>query len=209
LLTAVVAAVNVPVTLKTRTGWDRAHKNGVRIAQLAERCGIAALAIHGRTRADFYQGDAEYETIRDIKDSVRIPVIANGDVDSANKARAVLDFTRTEGVMVGRAAHGSPWIFRDVNTYLATGKLPPALSRFELRDIIFAHLESLYAFYGEDTGVRVARKHLGWYLAKLPDAPAIKRELLAAPTSALQFALTKQGLDSWAQRITGQIADNN
>jgi tRNA-dihydrouridine synthase B len=154
LLTAVVSAVKVPVTLKTRTGWDRNHKNGVRIAQLAEACGVAALAIHGRTRADFYTGEAEYETIRDIKDSVRIPVIANGDIISADKARAVLDFTRTEGVMVGRAAHGSPWIFRDVNTYLASGKLPPALSRSDLRDIIFAHLESLYAFYGEDTGVR-------------------------------------------------------
>ncbi len=199
LLSAVVAAVNVPVTLKTRTGWDREHKNGVRIAQLAERSGIAALAIHGRTRADFYEGEAEYETIRAIKESVRIPVIANGDIDSATKARAVLDFTRTEGVMIGRAAHGSPWIFRDVNTYLASGKLPPALSRAELRDIIFAHLESLYAFYGEDTGVRVARKHLGWYLAKLPDAPAIKSALMAAPDTATQFALTKQGLDGWAE----------
>jgi tRNA-dihydrouridine synthase B len=199
LLTAVVNAVGVPVTLKTRTGWDREHRNGVRIAQLAESCGVAALAIHGRTRADFYQGEAEYETIRAIKESVRIPVIANGDIDTPKKSRAVLDFTHADGVMLGRAAHGAPWIFRDVNTYLSTGKTAPSLSRLEVRDIIFAHLDSLYAFYGEDTGVRVARKHLGWYLEKLPDAPTIRSELMAAPTTALQFALTKRGLDAWAE----------
>jgi tRNA-dihydrouridine synthase B len=199
LLTAAVQAVNVPVTLKTRTGWDREHKNGVRIAKLAEDCGIAALAIHGRTRADFYEGEAEYETIRAIKESVRIPVIANGDIDSPEKSRAVLDFTRAEGVMLGRAAHGSPWIFRDVNSYLLTGKHARPLPRADVRDIIFAHLDSLYAFYGEDTGVRVARKHIGWYLEKMSDAPDIRRELMAAPTTAAQFALTKKGLDAWAE----------
>ncbi len=199
ILEAVVRAVTVPVTLKTRTGWDREHRNGVRIAQLAEASGIAALAVHGRTRADFYEGDAEYETIRVIKESVRIPVIANGDVHSPKKARAVLDFTRAEGVMIGRAAHGSPWIFRDVNAYLSTQKTLAPLSRSEVRDIILSHLESLYAFYGEETGVRVARKHIGWYLAKLPQAPDIRAELMAAPVTALQFAATKRGLDGWAE----------
>jgi tRNA-dihydrouridine synthase B len=198
LLDAVVHAVTVPITLKTRTGWDRAHRNGIRIAKIAQDCGVAAIAIHGRTRADFYTGDAEYETIRDIKESVRIPVIANGDIDSAKKARDVLDFTRADGVMLGRAAHGSPWIFREVNAFLSAQQTPQPLSRIEVRDIIFSHLESLYAFYGEETGVRVARKHLGWYWQKLSDAPDIRAELMAAPATALQFAAAKRGLDAWA-----------
>ena len=127
ILETVVAAVNVPVTLKTRTGWSRDLRNGVRIAQLAESCGIAALAVHGRTREDFYDGAAEYETIREIGSRIKIPLFANGDIDSPQKARAVLDFTRATGVMLGRAAHGSPWIFRDVNYFLSHGKNAPAL----------------------------------------------------------------------------------
>ncbi len=198
ILQAVVGAVNVPVTLKIRTGWDREHRNGVAIAQLAEDCGIALLAIHGRTRADLYTGAAEYDTIRDIKSRLRIPVIANGDVTTAEKARAVLDFTGADGVMIGRAAQGSPWIFRDVNAHLNDAKRPAALARAEVRDIILAHLESLYAFYGEDTGLRVARKHLGWYCTHLPEPVSIRRGLMAAATSVSQFALARGELDAWA-----------
>jgi tRNA-dihydrouridine synthase B len=163
ILAAVVASVDVPVTLKMRTGWDRAHRNGVAIARLAEASGIQALAVHGRTRADLYQGDAEYATIRAIKHAVRIPVFANGDIDSGAKARAVLEETGADGVMIGRAAQGRPWLFREIRHFLAHGRelAPPAPA--EVRDIMLAHLEQLYAFYGEHAGVRVARKHLGWY----------------------------------------------
>jgi tRNA-dihydrouridine synthase B len=202
ILDAVVKASSVPVTLKTRTGWSRDLRNGVRIAQLAETCGIAALAIHGRTREDFYDGAAEYDTIREIRSRVRIPLFANGDIDSAQKARAVLDFTGATGVMLGRAAHGSPWIFRDVNYFLSHGKNAPALPIRKVSDTILAHLESLYAFYGEETGVRVARKHLGWYLEKMQDAPDVRRELMAASTSASQFALSKKSLDEWSTRLS-------
>src|SRR5687767_2522894 len=195
ILSTVVAASSVPVTLKTRTGFRRDTRNGVRIAQLAESCGIAALAVHGRTREDFYDGDAEYETIREIRSRVRIPLFANGDIDSPQKARAVLDLTRATGVMLGRGAHGSPWIFRDVNYFLSRGKIAPALPLSEVRATILAHLESLYAFYGEETGIRVARKHLGWYFEKLQDAPDVRRALMAASTSATQFALAKERLE--------------
>jgi len=197
ILETVVAASSVPVTLKTRTGWSRDLRNGVRIAQLAEACGIAALAIHGRTREDFYDGAAEYETIREIRSRVHIPLFANGDIDSPEKSRAVLDFTGATGVMLGRAAHGSPWIFRDVNYFLSRGKIAPALPLAEVRATILAHLESLYAFYGEETGLRVARKHLGWYFEKLQDAPDVRRELMAASTSASQFALSEKCLNLW------------
>ncbi len=195
ILGAVVTASSVPVTLKTRTGFTRDSRNGVRIAQLAESCGIAALAVHGRTREDFYDGDAEYETIREIRSRVKIPLFANGDIDRPEKARDVLDFTGATGVMLGRAAHGSPWVFRDVNYFLSHGKNAPALPLRKICDTILAHLESLYEFYGEETGIRVARKHLGWYFGKLQDAPDVRRELMAASTSASQFALTKKCLD--------------
>jgi len=195
ILTAVVAASSVPVTLKTRTGFTRDARNGVKIAQLAESCGIAALAVHGRTREDFYEGDAEYETIREMRSRTTIPLFANGDIDSPQKARAVLDFTGATGVMLGRAAHGAPWIFRDVNQFLTHGKIAPALPLQKICDTILAHLESLYDFYGEETGIRVARKHLGWYFGKLQDAPDVRRELMAASTSASQFALAKKCLD--------------
>ena len=197
ILTAVVAASSVPVTLKTRTGFTRDTRNGIRIAQLAESCGIAALAVHGRTREDFYDGDAEYETIREIASRIKIPLFANGDIGTPQKARAVLDFTGATGVMLGRAAHGSPWIFRDVNYFLSHGKNAPALPLRKICDTILAHLESLYDFYGEETGVRVARKHLGWYFEKLQDAPDVRQELMAASTSASQFALSKKSLEEW------------
>ena len=195
ILERVVSASSVPVTLKTRTGFSRDARNGVRIAQLAESCGIAALAVHGRTREDFYEGAAEYETIREIRSRVGIPLFANGDIDGPQKARAVLDFTGASGVMLGRVAHGSPWVFRDVNYFLSHAKNAPALPLRKICDTILAHLESLYDFYGEETGIRVARKHLGWYFGKLQDAPDVRRELMAASTSASQFAVAKKSLD--------------
>jgi len=206
LLDAVVNAVSVPVTLKIRTGWDAQHRNGASIARIAEASGIQALAVHGRTRQDFYTGVAEYETIREIKSAVRIPVIANGDIDVPEKARAVLDFTRADGVMLGRACHGAPWIFRAVNSYLTAEKSTAALARAEVRAIILSHLEALYAFYGEDTGVRIARKHLGWYFASLPDSVATRASLMAAATTASQFALARGHLDGWVDDEAAQAA---
>jgi tRNA-dihydrouridine synthase B len=197
ILESVVRSVNVPVTLKIRTGWSVQSRNGVRVAQLAESCGIQALAVHGRTREEFYNGDAEYATIRDIKSVVRIPVFANGDITNAGKAREVLDFTRADGVMIGRASHGAPWIFRDVNAQLSTSMSLPPLAPAKMSAIILAHLESLYAFYGEDTGVRIARKHLGWYSEQLPNSAQVRRVLMAAEDTASQFALAKKNLDEW------------
>lgn len=206
VLEAVVKAVNVPVTLKIRTGWSRATRNGVRIAQIAEAAGVQALAVHGRTREDFYTGEAEYETIREIKSCISIPVFANGDIDSPAKARDVLDFTHADGVMIGRASQGAPWIFRAVNhaltaddSALTTEKSAPALDRAEVRGIILSHLEALYAFYGEDTGVRVARKHLGWYFAPLFDSASVRASLMAPESTASQFAAAKVHLDGWVE----------
>jgi tRNA-dihydrouridine synthase B len=163
ILQSVAAAVDVPVTLKVRTGWDKAHRNAVQIARIAEDCGIRALAVHGRTRACGFRGDAEYETVGEVSAAVRIPVVANGDIDTPEKARWVLRHTGADGVMIGRAAQGNPWIFREVAHYLATGEVlsPPSLT--ERRDVLLDHLGELYRFYGEYVGVRVARKHLGWY----------------------------------------------
>jgi tRNA-dihydrouridine synthase B len=197
ILDAVVSAVDVPVTLKIRTGWDPGHRNGVHIARIAEDAGIAALAVHGRTRADFYAGAAEYDTIRAIKARVRIPVIANGDITTPQKAREVLDFTGADGVMIGRASHGTPWIFRAVNARLRAGPAPSPLSRADLRDIILAHLDSLYFFYGEETGVRIARKHLGWYCELLEEPAGIRRELLQAASTAAQFAHALKAFGDW------------
>jgi tRNA-dihydrouridine synthase B len=163
IVAAVVAAVDVPVTLKIRTGWNRANRNGVHIARIAEDAGIAALAVHGRTRADLYEGDAEYDTIAAIKRAVRIPVLANGDVDTPQKAARVLDYTGCDGLLIGRAAQGRPWIFREIAHYLQTGQELAPPSAGEVCSILVEHLENLYAFYGEQAGVRIARKHLGWY----------------------------------------------
>ncbi len=197
ILEAVVGAVRVPVTLKIRTGVDRERRNGANIARIAAASGIAALAVHGRTRADQYTGEAEYETMREIRSAVSIPVFANGDIDTPRKARAVLDFTRADGVMLGRAAHGAPWIFRDVNEFLSSGRLPAALARERVRDIIALHLTDLYDFYGEDDGVRFARKHLGWYLEKLLGTQDDRRMLMSQENTARQFAHTHAWLDRW------------
>ena len=161
---AVVNAVEVPVTLKIRTGWDPDNRNGEEIARIAEDCGIAALAVHGRTRACLYTGEAEYDTIRAIKQAVSIPVVANGDIDSPEKARYVLDYTGVDAVMIGRAAQGRPWIFREIRHFLETGtKLPPP-DREEVRTLMNEHVTNLHQFYGAYLGARIARKHVGWYL---------------------------------------------
>ena len=161
---AVVNAVEVPVTLKIRTGWDPDNRNGEEIARIAEDCGIAALAVHGRTRSCLYKGEAEYDTIRAIKQAVSIPVVANGDIDSPEKARYVLDYTGVDAVMIGRAAQGGPWIFREIRHFLETGtKLPPP-DREEVRTLMNEHVTNLHQFYGAYLGARIARKHVGWYL---------------------------------------------
>ncbi len=195
ILNAVVTSVNVPVTLKIRTGWNRENRNGVAIARLAEDCGIQALAVHGRTRADLYTGEAEYDTIRAIKAAVKIPVIANGDITSPEKAKYVLEHTGADGVMIGRAAQGNPWIFREIAHYRATGaKLapPPVI---EVRDTLLEHLENLYAFYGEHTGVRVARKHISWYSKGLVGGAAFRHGVNRVETVAEQLALTRDFFD--------------
>jgi tRNA-dihydrouridine synthase B len=170
ILHAVVGAVDVPVTLKIRTGWDRDNKNGLTVAKIAEQAGIAALAVHGRTRADLYTGEAEYDTIAAIKQAVSIPVFANGDIDSAEKARRVLHATGADGLLIGRAAQGRPWIFREIEHFLRTGEIMPAPGLIEVERILLEHLAALHIFYGDVMGARIARKHVGWYLATLPGA---------------------------------------
>src|SRR5688572_30080887 len=163
ILRAVVSAVDVPVTLKIRTGWDKQNRNAVAVAKMAEDIGVQALAMHGRTRACLYHGEAEYDTIAAVKQAIRIPLIANGDITSPEKAKFVLDYTKADAVMIGRAAQGRPWIFREIEHYLNTGEhmLAPTVS--EIHEVMLQHLHDLYAFYGELTGMRVARKHISWY----------------------------------------------
>ncbi len=163
ILHAVVRAVDLPVTLKIRTGWDPPSRNAQRIAILAEDAGICALTIHGRTRACGFSGNAEFETIREVKQKVKIPVIANGDIDSPQKAKFVLQFTGADAIMIGRAAWGQPWIFQDMQHYLIDNQAPAKPARKQIQKIVIAHLERLYEFYGEITGVRMARKHIAWY----------------------------------------------
>jgi tRNA-dihydrouridine synthase B len=200
ILERVVRASEAPVTLKTRTGWDRDHKNGVAIARLAEACGIQALAIHGRTRTDMYQGDAEHDTVRAIKMAVKIPVIANGDIATPERARAVLDSTGCDGVMIGRAAQGRPWIFDEVNFFLASGELRAALPQQKVRDIMRAHLEDLYALYGDATGVRVARKHLSWYCRQNPGEETLRKRLMQIETTQGQLSAVAEVFDDQAPR---------
>jgi tRNA-dihydrouridine synthase B len=199
IVEAVVEAVNVPVTLKIRTGWNRANRNGVRIAQIAENAGIAALAVHGRTRADLYQGDAEYDTIAAIRDAIRIPLLANGDIDSPQKAAQVLMATGADAVMIGRAAQGRPWIFREIAHFLATGETLAPPSPIEVRDILIGHLEDLYAFYGELPGVRIARKHLGWYAKDRPENAAFRSVVNGTDCATTQLRLTRDYFDQLAE----------
>jgi tRNA-dihydrouridine synthase B len=197
ILGAVVAAVGgVPVTLKIRTGWDRDHKNGVRIARIAEDAGIRALAVHGRTRDMLYTGEAEYETIAAIKQVVAIPVIANGDVDSPAKAREVLERTGADALMIGRAAQGRPWIFREIAHFLATGvQLSPPTPR-EICEVLLGHIAELHAFYGEPAGVRIARKHLGWYTKNRPENAAFRDVVNRAESADEQLRLARAYFDA-------------
>jgi tRNA-dihydrouridine synthase B len=196
ILSAVVRAVEVPVTLKIRTGWDKTSRNAVRIGQIAEECGIRALAVHGRTRACAYHGEAEYDTIAEIKAAISIPVIANGDITSPEKARFVRDYTGVDGLMIGRAAQGRPWIFREILHYLETGErlVEPPLQ--EIRDTLLEHLENLYSFYGERTGVLMARKHLAWYSKGQRHGAAFRRAVNQADSQVRQLSLTREFFDT-------------
>ncbi len=177
ILHAVVRAVDVPVTLKFRTGWNRENKNALRIARIAEQAGIQMLTLHGRTRADGYTGDAEYETIAAVKAAVRIPVVANGDITTPEKAKLVLAQTGADAVMIGRAAQGRPWICREIDHFLRTGEhLPPPMVD-EVRHLMSEHLQAHYAFYGEFLGVRTARKHIGWYVRDLAGGEAFRQQM--------------------------------
>ena len=191
ILTAVVTAVNVPVTLKIRTGWSPEQRNAHTIGRMAEDSGIQALAVHGRTRCCLFDGAAEHATAAALKSQLRIPVIANGDITSARVAIDVLQRTGADAVMIGRAAQGQPWIFREVNAALNADRIVAPVAPAELRAIMCAHLESLYEFYGDETGVRVARKHLGWYCRKHPRTEGLRQALLSAATSDAQLALVE------------------
>ena len=196
ILDAVVQAVQVPVTLKIRTGWNPDNRNGLQIARIAESAGIAALAVHGRTRDQQYGGAAEYDTIATIKSALSIPVMANGDIDSPQKAAFVLRATGADALLIGRAAQGRPWIFRELSHYLATGELlpPPALP--EVRDILLGHLQALHEFYGEHQGIRIARKHLGWYAKDRPENIAFRAVVNRAETASEQIRLTRDYFDA-------------
>jgi tRNA-dihydrouridine synthase B len=187
ILDAVVGAVpEVPVTLKIRTGWDRDHRNALSVLKIAEHAGIQALAIHGRTRACGYAGEAEYDTIKAVKAEATIPVIANGDITTPEKARAVLDYTGADAVMIGRAAQGRPWIFREIDHFLKTGTHLPPPEVSEIHQVLGAHLEDLYSFYGELTGLRVARKHISWYTRGLVNASSFRHRMNQLETVAEQ-----------------------
>jgi tRNA-dihydrouridine synthase B len=188
ILAAVTAAVDVPVTLKFRTGWDRAHKNALTIARIAEDNGIAMLTLHGRTRADRYSGNAEYDTIAAVKAAVSIPVVANGDIDTPEKAKFVLQATGADAIMIGRAAQGRPWIFREVEHYLRIGEHLPAPTVAEVRVLMDEHLRAHYAFYGDYLGVRTARKHIGWYVRDLIGGESFRRQMNMLEDCAQQLA---------------------
>jgi len=204
ILEAVVAAVDVPVTLKIRTGWDREHVNGPAIARIAEDCGVQALAVHGRTRDQHYGGQAEYDTIAEIVSRLAIPVWANGDVGGPEKAREVLDHTGAAGLLIGRAAQGRPWIFREIAHYLASGRRLPEPGIGEVRDILLGHLEALHAFYGEQRGVRIGRKHLGWYARDRPQNAGFRRVVNRAESASEQLAVTCRYFDALAAGATSE-----
>lgn len=197
ILDTVVNAVDVPVTLKIRTGWDKTNRNGVKIAQLAEQSGIQALAVHGRTRACGYGGEAEYDTIAAIKAAVKIPVIANGDIRTPEKAKYVLEYTKADAIMLGRAAQGRPWIFQEILHYLHTGEYLPEPSTLEIRDILLHHLDNLYQFYGDYTGVRMARKHLSWYSKGQPHGAVFRHRINQVETCQEQINGVTEFFAQW------------
>ncbi len=201
ILESVVRAVDVPVTLKMRTGWDQQHRNGVEVARIAESTGIQAIAVHGRTRACRFKGDAEYETIAQICNAVSIPVIANGDITTPEKSLEVLRLSSATGLMIGRGAQGRPWIFRELNYFFDTGCKAPSLDNREVRDTMLLHLGDLYQFYGESTGVRVARKHLTWYCAGLDNSKEFRSRVVRVDSASEQVRLTRE--------FFGQLAEAN
>jgi tRNA-dihydrouridine synthase B len=202
ILEAVVQAVEVPVTLKIRTGWSPEQRNGVAIARLAEECGIQALAVHGRTRACRFEGDVEFDTIAQIKDAVSIPVFANGDITTPQQAAQVMRYTGADGIMIGRAAQGNPWIFREIAHHLDTGELLPPPAHTEVKSVTLEHLQRLYDHYGEYLGVRIARKHLGWYVQHLPLGAKFRAVFNSLETPADQLASAQEFFE---QLIEGEV----
>lgn len=208
ILEAVVQAVEVPVTLKIRTGWSADNKNALTIARLAENAGIAALAMHGRTREQMYNGEAEYDTIAAVKRAISIPLIANGDINSPEKARFVLEQTGADAIMIGRAAQGRPWIFREIDHFLNTGErlAPPAVS--EIRMVLLEHLDELYTFYGEYSGCRVARKHIAWYTRGLYGANAFREAMYKLESTETQRDAVAAYFDTLAEHSEYLHYDN-
>lgn len=205
ILDSVVSAVDVPVTLKIRTGWDKEHKNARAIASIAESAGIQALAIHGRTRACAYKGKAEYETIAAVKSHVKIPIIANGDIDTPEKAKKVLEYTAADAVMIGRAAQGRPWIFREISYYLTTGRHLPLPEVNEIHHVLVNHLYDLYDFYGEYSGVRIARKHISWYTKGLIGSAVFRHSMNKLQTIDQQLSAVNEffrDLSGYGERLT-------
>ena len=201
ILEAVVGAVDVPVTLKIRTGWDQNNRNALTVARIAEESGIQLLSIHGRTRACGYTGHAEYDTIAAVKRQSRLPVIANGDITTPEKARQVLDYTGADGVMIGRAAQGRPWIFREIEYYLKTGAHRPPPLVTEIHQVLVAHLHDLYAFYGTDTGVKIARKHISWYTKGLAGSASFRHAMNQLQSPEEQLAAVNRFFEQQAQQF--------
>ncbi len=211
ILDAVVSAVDVPVTLKIRTGWNRGCRNAVRVAMMAQWAGVRALTVHGRTREDAYNGEAEYETIAEVKSRVNIPVVANGDIDSPRKAKQVLDYTRADAIMIGRAAQGRPWIFREIEHFLQTGRELPDPDIAEIGAVLVRHLRELHAFYGEYTGVRVARKHVAWYTRSFAGAGIFRDSMNKLESAQAQLDAAEGFFAALARRdhclaYTGELA---
>ncbi|HCS27830.1 MAG TPA: tRNA dihydrouridine synthase DusB [Spongiibacteraceae bacterium] len=206
ILEAVVSAVSVPVTLKFRTGWSPEHRNGVEIAAIAEDAGIQSLAVHGRTRACRYNGQAEYDTIAAIKQRVSLPVFANGDICTPQQARDVLAYTGADGVMIGRGAQGRPWLFREINHYLATGELAEPVSRQEFCTTLESHVRALHQFYGERQGLKIARKHLSWYLQGTAGTESVRKHFNGLLSAREQLDAIEAFAEGWQQYDTGEIA---
>lgn len=203
IIKAVVASVSVPVTLKIRTGWDKDNRNAVQIGKIAEHNGIQSLVIHGRTKACMYKGEAEYDTIREVKQQLTIPVVANGDITSPEKARQVLEYTQADGIMIGRAAQGNPWIFRDIKHYLDTGERLPAPALSEVRDTLLEHVRTVHQFYGEFLGARIARKHVGWYLADHDSERSFRRTFNAIEAASEQL----DALEAYFEGLADDTSD--